>query len=227
MRKKIHFYLNDTKNRIAVSIDVFINLLVFGSVLDFSLGTIPGMNEKLPLLGTFYELGIFTFSFEYLLRFYSSPKRIKYVFSFWSFVDLIALAPYYLGIPADLRSVRVVRFFKLLRYNNSVVNISNGFRKVKNELIVFSGFTIFLLYVSAVGIYHFENPIQPENFTSIFDSMWWSVATLTTVGYGDMFPITAGGKIFASIIVFVGLGIIAIPTALIASSFQEAFKNNK
>ena len=81
-----------------------------------------------------------------------------------------------------------------------------------------------LLYFSSIGIYYFENEAQPEVFTSMFDAMWWSVATLTTVGYGDVYPITNGGKIFASMIVFIGLGLVAIPTGLIASSLTKAFQ---
>ena len=83
-----------------------------------------------------------------------------------------------------------------------------------------------MLYVSAVGIYHFENPVQPENFTDIFHSMWWAVATLTTVGYGDIYPVTDGGKIFSSLVIFIGLGVVAVPAGLVASAFTEGFKKD-
>ncbi len=79
-----------------------------------------------------------------------------------------------------------------------------------------------MFYLSSVGIYYFENSAQPEVFTSIFHSMWWSVATLTTVGYGDIYPITVGGKIFTFIVLMIGLGIVAVPAGLVASALQAA-----
>jgi voltage-gated potassium channel len=84
-----------------------------------------------------------------------------------------------------------------------------------------------LIYFSSVGIYFFENEAQPEAFSSIFAAMWWSVATLTTVGYGDIYPITAGGKIFSTFIVFIGLGLVAIPTGIVASSLTKALMKSK
>ena len=102
--------------------------------------------------------------------------------------------------------------------------IRKSFKSIKRELFLFSLATLLLLYFSSIGIYFFENQAQPEAFSSIFDAMWWAVATLTTVGYGDVYPITTGGKIFASIIVFIGLGLVAIPTGLIASSLTRAFQ---
>jgi voltage-gated potassium channel len=91
-------------------------------------------------------------------------------------------------------------------------------------LIIFSVACVFFIYFSAAGVYFFENEVQPENFKSIFHAIWWAVATLSTVGYGDVYPITIGGKIFTSIVIFLGLGLIAVPTGLIASSFGEAFR---
>ena len=86
-------------------------------------------------------------------------------------------------------------------------------------------FAMVFIYLSSVGIYFFENEAQPENFKSIFHSIWWAIATLTNVGYGDVYPITIGGKIFSSIIILIGIGIVAIPTGLIASSINKNIKN--
>ena len=87
--------------------------------------------------------------------------------------------------------------------------------------------TSFLLYLSAVGIYYFENAAQPEKFKSVFHSLWWAVTTLTTVGYGDMYPITTGGKLFSTLIVFLGLGLVAVPSGLLATAFSKGFKNGE
>ena len=94
----------------------------------------------------------------------------------------------------------------------------------KEELIMFFSLTCILLYLSAVGIYYFENEAQPETFSSIIDSLWWAVATLTTVGYGDIYPITSGGKLFTFFILMIGLGIVSIPAGIIASAVSEARK---
>lgn len=224
MRKKIYYYLNDTQNKIAKGIDVFIYIIILITVFDHGLQTMPSMKEYHDILENWEKIPLLLFSIEYLLRLYSAPKRFKFIFSFWGILDAIALIPYYFGLPADLREIRVLRFLSLLRYDESASKIATAFNNIKKELLIFSLLSVFTLYISAVGIYHFENPVQPENFTDIFHSMWWSVATLTTVGYGDMYPITAGGKIFAGLVVFVGIGLIAVPTGLVASAFTQAFK---
>ena len=133
----------------------------------------------------------------------------------------------------DLKSLRAVRLFRLLRllkflrYQDTLAKLKQSFDDVKIELFLFSFATLLLIYFSSVGIYFFENEAQPEAFSSIFAAMWWSVATLTTVGYGDIYPITAGGKIFSTFIVFIGLGLVAIPTGIVASSLTKALMKSK
>ena len=97
----------------------------------------------------------------------------------------------------------------------------------KEEAILFLLATIVLLYLSAVGIYYFEHQVQPEQFKSIPHSLWWAVATLTTVGYGDVYPITVGGKVFTFIILMIGLGIIAVPAGLVASALSKVREDEK
>ena len=224
MRKKIYFYLNNKENRFAKAIDIFIYSMIFITVIDHGLQTMPSMSQYHIYLESWEIIPVVIFSIEYLLRVYSAPNRIKFLFSFWGLVDIIALIPYYMGLPADLREIRVLRFLTLLKYEPASKNISVAFNSIKKELIIFSILAIFILYVSAVGIYHFENPVQPDKFPDIFHSMWWAVATLTTVGYGDVFPITNGGKIFASFVVYIGLGLVALPAGLIGGAFSEAFR---
>lgn len=226
MRERIHYYLNDTKNKVSIGIDIFIYIIILLTVIDHALQTMPSMQDYHGMLEEWEKIPIIIFTIEYLLRVYSAPKRPKFIFSFWGLVDIIALIPYYFGLPADLREIRVLRFLSLLRYDSAASKLAQAFNNIKKELLIFSLLSIFTLYVSAVGIYHFENPVQPENFTDIFHSMWWSVATLTTVGYGDIYPVTAGGKIFAGVVVFVGLGLVAVPTGLVASAFTQAFKKD-
>jgi voltage-gated potassium channel len=145
--------------------------------------------------------------------------------SFFGIIDLLAILPFYLSTGLDLRSLRalrLLRIFKFFRYSKTLKRVSTALAIAKQELILFFSLTCILLYLSAVGIYHFENPVQPEVFTSIFDSLWWSVATLTTVGYGDLYPITVGGKVFTFLILMIGLGIVSIPAGIIASAVSKA-----
>jgi len=145
-------------------------------------------------------------------------------------IDLLAILPFYLAGGVDLRAVRIFRLFRLLRafklfrYSRAMRRFKEAFLLVKNELILFAVATCFLLFVSAVGIYYFENPVQPEKFKSIFHCLWWAVSTLTTIGYGDIYPVTAGGRIFTSIIVIIGIGFIAVPTGLLASALTATVK---
>lgn len=92
----------------------------------------------------------------------------------------------------------------------------------KEEVVLFLAMTLILLYLAAVGIYYFENEAQPETFASVFHCLWWAVATLTTVGYGDVYPITVGGRLFTFAILLIGLGVISVPAGLVASALARA-----
>lgn len=209
----------------------FIQFLIFVSIVNFSILTLPNLSIKTQEIINRLEIFcVSVFTVEYLLRIYSASSRVKFFFSFFGLIDLIAILPFYLTLGMDLKSLRairlfrILRLFKFLRYGNTMEKIKKSFNSIKRELFLFTLATLMLLYFSSIGIYYFENEAQPEVFASIFDAMWWSVATLTTVGYGDVYPITSGGKIFASVIVFIGLGLVAIPTGLIASSLTRAFQ---
>lgn len=232
MRKRVNnLFFGDTK--FAGVFEKLVQILIFISIINFTIQTIPDLNPRFnQILNTVEFVSVIIFSIEYLLRFYSAVSRIRFVFSFFGLIDLLAILPFYLSIGFDLRSLRAVRLFRLLRllkflrYGETMDKLGAAFKEVRNELILFSFATLLLIYFSSVGIYYFENNAQPDAFASIFSAMWWSVATLTTVGYGDIYPITIGGKIFATIIVFIGLGLVAIPTGLIASTLTSALKKD-
>ena len=230
MRKKINSFLESNKG-IGLYFNFFIQFLIVLSIINFSILTLPNLSIKsLEIINGLEVFCVAVFTIEYLLRLYASEFRVKFFFSFFGLIDLIAILPFYLTLGMDLKSLRairlfrILRLFKFLRYGNTMDKIKKSFNSIKRELFLFSLATLMLLYFSSIGIYYFENEAQPEIFASIFDAMWWSVATLTTVGYGDVYPITSGGKVFASIIVFIGLGLVAIPTGLIASSLTRAFQ---
>jgi len=201
--------------------------LIVLSIVTFSVETLPDLDTGTRgLLEITEVIIVIIFTLEYLLRLYVAEKKISYVLSFYGVVDLIAILPFYILSGVDLQSVRVfrmLRFFraiKLFRYNKAMGRFLRAFTIIKEEIILFTVVTAMLLYLSAVGIYYFENEAQPEAFKSIFHSLWWAVATLTTVGYGDIYPVTIGGRIFTFFILMIGLGIIAVPAGLLASALS-------
>ena len=223
---------NDTTG--GKAFDLFIQFLIVLSLVSFCIETLPNLGKNTKwILNTTEVIIVAIFTLEYLLCLFVADKKLKFVFSFYALIDLIAILPFYVARGIDLRSIRVfrlfrlIRAFKIFRYSKAIQRFKNAFLEVKEELILFLVATGFLLFIAAVGIYYFENPAQPEQFKSIFHCLWWAVATLTTVGYGDIYPITAGGKIFTSFIVIIGLGIIAVPTGLLASALTKTIKEDK
>jgi voltage-gated potassium channel len=187
----------------------------------------------------FEAVSIYIFSFEYLYRIRLAylDKQLKgvsqYVFSTFGLIDLISILPFFLNqfIKVDgrflriLRLFRLTRIFKLGRDSSSLKLFVQALKGVKNEL----KFTLFLsslaILFSASAIYYLEHEAQPDKFSSITESIWWATVSLATVGYGDVYPITPGGKVFASFISLIGIGVVAIPTGIISASFVEEIYN--
>ena len=232
MKSFLYNLVIDNTTRYGKIFDLAIQLLIMLSLITFSIETLPNIdNSLIQVLNQFELVCVIIFSVEYILRLFLTPK-FKYVFSFFGIIDLLAILPFYIASGIDLRSVRVLRLlrlfrvFKLFKYNNAMDRITSAFIKIKSELVIFLVATFFLVYLASVGIYYFENAEQPEQFKSVFHSLWWAITTLTTGGYGDVYPITAGGKIFTTFIVFIGLGLVAVPTGLLATAFSDTFKKN-
>ena len=101
-------------------------------------------------------------------------------------------------------------------------HFTRAIKLAREEILLFVFITLILIYFSAIGIYYFEHEVQPDKYSSIFESLWWSIITLTTVGYGDVYPITVGGKVFTFFILMIGLGIVAIPTGIISSALTKS-----
>lgn len=214
--------------------DIFIQVLIILSLISFSISTIPDLSATSTMVLEYFELfSVSIFTVEYLLRIYVADNKREYITSFYGVIDLLAIIPFYATKAVDLRSLRVLRLFrllrllKILRYNTAIERYRKAYNDIKSELVVFLAATALLLYIASVGIYYFENAAQPEAFKSIFHSFWWSVATLTTVGYGDVFPITAGGRIFTFIILMIGLSVVAMPAGLFASALEDNPKKAK
>lgn len=206
-----------------------IQFLIVVSLFTFSVDTLPDLDsETKQLLRNIEIITVGIFTAEYLLRLYVAEVKRRFMFSFFGIVDLLAIVPFYLSTGLDLRSIRIVRLlrliriFKLFRYSRAVKRFHRAVVIAKEELILFGFVALIVLYLSAVGIYYFENAAQPDNFKSVLHSLWWAVTTLTTVGYGDMYPITAGGKFFTFLVLMLGLGVVAVPTGLLASALSQA-----
>ena len=207
--------------------DFFTQGLIVLSVISPVVETIQIPESVQQALQTFEIVCVSIFTLEYLLRVFATPRKIKFIFSFYGLIDLIAILPTLLATGVDLRSVRILRLlrlfrmFKLFRYGKAVDRFITAIRNIKEELVIFITLTIAVLFIASVGIYYCEHNAQPEVFASIPHSLWWAVATLTTVGYGDIYPITVGGKIFTFFILLIGLGIVAIPSGLLASALTS------
>ena len=223
---------NDTTR--GKAFDIVIQFLIILSLISFSIETLPDLDQKTRLMLKYFEAAtVLIFTLEYLLRLIVSDRKLQFIFSFYGVIDLLAILPFYITRSVDLRSIRILRLFrlirtlKLLRFSEAVQRFRKAFEIVKEELILFLFAAALLLFITAVGIYYFENSAQPEHFKSVFHSMCWAIITLTTVGYGDFYPVTTGGKIFTSLILIIGLGIIAVPTGLIASALTKSIENEK
>ncbi len=212
--------------------DFLIQGLILISLVTYSIETLPNLSPfSQSLLHIIETFCIIIFTIEYLVRLWVAEHKLAFVFSFYGLVDLLAILPFFFVSGLDLRTMRIFRLFrllrafKLLRYSQALLRLKLALKLIKEELLIFTVATGFVLYVSAVGIYHFEHEAQPELFKSVFHSLWWSIITLTTVGYGDIYPITIGGRIFTFFMLVVGLGVIAVPTGLIASALSETIRN--
>lgn len=190
-------------------------------------------------------LCIVVFSIEYALRVWTADflypqlppgkARLKYVFSFMSLIDLASILPFYLPflLPFDLkvlrtlRLIRLLRLIKLKRYLDALISIGAVFRKKASQLIASILVLIVLMLIASTLMYNVENAAQPDKFRNALDSMWWAVATITTVGYGDVYPITAMGKVLGSVIALLGIALIALPTGIISSGFFELMKKEE
>ena len=209
--------------------DTVIYALIVVSLITFSIETLPNLPPTASEVLYWIEFTtVLLFTGEYLLRLAVAEPRGQFVRSFFGLLDLVAILPFYLAVGVDLRAVRtfrllrLIRILKLARYSAAIRRLHRAAIIVREELVLFLNVALILIFLSAVGIYYFESNSQPEHFASVFHSLWWAIVTLTTVGYGDVFPITTGGRVFTFFVLFLGLGIVAVPTGLFASALSKA-----
>jgi len=227
-------------------INIFIITLILLNIIAVMLETVNSIHEPYKqFFRDFDTVSVIIFSIEYILRVWSSnadPKykhsingRLRYMVSVNALIDLMAILPWYLQsiVGFDLRVLRILRllrFFRLFRltaYTKSVKMVVHVFKSTFNELLLSLGLAVFLIIISSSVIYFAEHGAQPKVFTSIPQTIWWSVTTLTTVGYGDMIPKTVIGKILTSIILLAGVALLALPAGIITAGFLEEIRRAK
>lgn len=221
--------IEGTDTRWGRGFDIGIQLLIIVSLIAFSLETLPDLTAgQQSILYAIEVFSVAVFTIEYLARLFVADRKIGFATSFFGIIDLAAILPFYLSLGFDLRSVRafrllrLFRIFKLARYNQAVRRFHRAILIAREEIVLFGMVALILLYLAAVGIYHFEHDAQPETFASIFHCLWWATTTLTTVGYGDAYPVTMGGRCFTFLVLLVGLGIVSVPAGLVASALSKA-----
>jgi voltage-gated potassium channel len=225
-------------------INVYTITLIILNVLAVMLETVPSLHDEQHEKDFFHYfdlVSVIIFSIEYVLRVWSSNHeekykhsikgRIKYMLSAGALIDLLAILPFYLHVIVGLdlrilRMLRLMRFFRLFRltaYMKSAHMIVNIFKSRINELLLSLVLVIFLIIFSSCAIYFAEHnhPVNKELFTSIPATIWWSVVTLTTTGYGDMYPMTTLGKLMAGVIMLTGVAFFALPAGIITAGFLE------
>lgn len=250
LKNKVYSIIEEVGDEDSRRFELFILALIFLSIVALCLETVKSIETQYRFwFHAFDVFSIAIFSVEYLLRIWSCTAhedykhplwgRIKYAFTTLALVDLIAILPFYLpfilpfiGLEKffdlrSLRSIRLFRVFKLFRYSKTLSLFQRVMWDKRQELSVTLFFLVFLLLFASSVMFYAEHRAQPENFSSIPASMWWAIATLTTVGYGDVYPVTAIGRFFASIIAVLGIGLFALPTSILGAAFVEEVENNR
>jgi len=242
--KQVLFEIMEGDDRVlARFVDVFLLVLILLNVVVVLLETVPDLNERYgDLFFEFEVLSVVVFTLEYVLRLWVCTQRpefvgtlrgrLRYAITPLALVDLAAILPFYLPLlfPFDarmlrlIRLVRLLRLLKVIRYSESLRIFTGVYRMKKSELSMVFLVILFLLVFASAVIYHVENEAQPEAFSSIPAAMWWGVATLTTVGYGDIYPITPLGKFFGALIALLGIGLFALPAGILGAGFVGALR---
>ena len=244
------YYLVDEKdesNRLSKGFNYFLMALIILSVGEMALETDDEI--FLPYREYFNIFDFFTvmvFTVEYAIRISTAhldPENAgktrwqsirSYIFSFAGLIDLISILPFYLNysnidlrVLRMLRLLRFLRVFKITRYNNSMKLVVDVIRDKSSEIGVIMGLIIIIMIISSFLMYYAEHDMQPEAFPNVLGCLWWAIVTMTTIGYGDVFPVTMVGKIIGSTMALLGIGLVAMPTGIISAGFLEKVNERK
>lgn len=241
LKLKVYTLLESSDSGVLRIDDYLLTAMIVLNVVAVMLETLPGLQPYYTWFYLFDTLSVVVFSVEYLLRVwaitcdvrYSHPVygRLCYIVTPLALIDLMAILPFYLPMIAPdlrfLRLFRLVRILKLARYSAALRTIGAIFGAKREELVITLFATLFLLVVASSIVYYAEHDAQPEAFSSIPAAMWWGVATVTTVGYGDVYPVTSFGKFCTGIIALLGIGLFALPAGILAGGFADEIQKKR
>ena len=226
------------KSKSTEILDRVVYFLIIASIVGIVAETHDISDNARYLLGLFETVTYIAFSIEYIYRILQARKGLgiqSYALSFFGIIDLLAILPFFLPfiIAVDARAIRVLRLLRLVnvikigRHNRAINTLIKVIRSVRTEVAVTLFASIVVVVFAGILMYYAEHQTQPEVFTNMSQSIWWAVATLTTIGYGDIYPVTALGKIIASSLAFVGIGLVAIPAGLISAAYVDEINSQK
>ena len=247
MKKTVYEILQEAApgNRVSQIFDIFLISLISLNVVALIVGTVGEIHQVSPEAFQIFEIvSVAIFTVEYLLRIWactSNPRyrhpvlgRLSFAALPIVFVDLLAILPFYLALiggfqGADLRFLRLIRLLariaRLSRYSSGMRTLARVIHAKGNELLTVIVVLLVLLLMASSAMFFAENEAQPGKFSNIPQAMWWSVITLTTVGYGDVFPVTVLGRLLAGLIAILGIGMFALPAGILGSGFVEELRN--
>lgn len=245
MKKQVYDILSGV-GKFGRLINTILIVLITTNVIAIVLESEPDIGKPYEHFFNGFELfSVVIFSMEYVLRLWTANENpayrkpftgnLSYAIQPLPIIDFLAILPFYLPfVGIDLRLLRVLRvlrifrIFKIVRYVKALSLITTVLKDRREELTVSTILMFFMLLITSTLMYYIENDAQPEHFSSIPKTMWWGIATLTTVGYGDVYPITGLGKFLGGMIAIIGVGLFALPAGLLASGFSEELsKKNK
>lgn len=238
---------SDDHNKLSKFFNYFLMVLIILSVGEMALETDETIfNEYKYYFNVFDLFTVMVFSAEYIIRIVTAhlnPKNkgktrwqsIKdYIFSFAGIVDLLSILPFYVNdikfdsrVVKTLRLFRFLRVFKMARYNESMKDIVDVIRAKSSEIGVIMGLIMIIMIISSFIMFYAEHKDNSEQFPNVLSCLWWAIVTMTTIGYGDVYPITVWGKVVGSIMAILGIGLVAMPTGIISAGFLEKIDEKK
>ena len=245
LRKRIWEILEkgNSNDKVSFYTDIFLITLIIFNIIAVLLETVESIYSKYTLEFLIFErFSTFVFLIEYVLRVWVCVEeniknnklitRLKYASTWPAIIDLLAVLSGLLPMifEVDLRILRALRMLRLLKFSRyfKVMNLLLGVLKEEKQSFLAAMFLLIIaMLIASTGIYLFEKDVQPEKFSSIPEAMWWAIATLTTIGYGDVTPVTGMGKFFGAIIAIIGIGVVALPSGILASGFTDQLKRRQ
>ena len=245
LRKRIWEILEkgNSNDKVSFYTDIFLITLIIFNIVAVLLETVDNIYSKYALEFLIFErFSTVIFLIEYILRIWVCVEekiknnklitRLKYASTWPAIIDLLAVLSGLLPMifEVDLRILRALRMLRLLKFSRyfKVMNLLLGVLKEEKQSFLAAMFLLTIaMLIASTGIYLFEKDAQPDKFSSIPEAMWWAIATLTTIGYGDVTPVTGMGKFFGAIIAIIGIGVVALPSGILASGFTDQLKRRQ